>query len=123
MNRALLVIVCALLLAGVTGCQTQTFDGSRTADEDRFLLAYTVFNKMEKHEMTLEKGTAVEVGIEHVSGRIDIMVSDENGKEIYRGNDASSGNFILEIPETGTYLFSVTGKKAKGSVSFIVQED
>lgn len=70
----------------------------------------------------LEKGTSIDVKIEDKSGRVDIRVTDSKDKEIYRGDDASSGSFSLEIPETGTYKFTVTGKKAKGSVSFMAAE-
>ncbi len=45
-------------------------------------------------------------------------MAEVDGEEIYRGDDASSGSFSLEIPKTGTYKFSVTGTNAKGSVSF-----
>ncbi len=121
MKRVYLLMIACVLIFAVAGCQVQTFYGSRTGDEKQFLLEYSFLNKTETHEMALEQGTAIHVGIEHVSGRIDVIVSDALGKEIYRGNEASSGNFLLEIPETGTYRFSVTGKKAKGSVSFIVE--
>ena len=116
----LLAIICVLLLAA--GCQVQDFAGSRTATETQFLLEYSILNRTEAHEMELQKGTMLRVEIEAISGRTDIILSDENGEEIYRGNDASSGNFSIEIPETNTYRFSVTGSKAKGGVSFTVED-
>ena len=42
-----------------------------------------------------------------------------NGKEpIYRGNRQQNAGFVLEIAETGNYHVSVSGHRAKGSVSF-----
>jgi hypothetical protein len=118
LNFLLLTGMMAALL--LCGCQKPTFDGSRTGNDTQFIMKYSVMNKTETHEMKLAKGDKVDVVIEDISGRLDITVADEKGKEIYRGNDASSGSFSLEIQETGTYKFTVTGDNAKGSVSFKV---
>lgn len=49
-------------------------------------------------------------------------MTNVDGQEIYRGDNASSGKFSLKIPKTGTYKFAVTGSKAKSGVSFKVAE-
>ena len=116
----LFALACVLILAA--GCQKQDFAGSRTANETQFLLEYSILNKAQTHEMDLKQGTMVRVEIESQSGRIDVVVTDKNGEEIYKGNGASSGSFSLEIPQTDTYRFSVAGSNAKGSVSFTVEE-
>ena len=117
-----LIFACVVLLAIAAGCRSQDFEGTRTADENQFTLDYSFLDKTETHTMNLEQGTGVKVKIESLSGRIDVVVSDAYGKELYRGNDASSGSFLLEIPETGAYTFSVTGSRADGSVAFAVEE-
>ena len=117
-----LVFACVVLLAVAAGCQSQAFEGNRTAGENQFILDYSFLDKTETHTMDLMQGTDVNVKIESLSGRIDVVVSDAYGKELYRGNDASSGSFLLEIPETGAYTFSVTGSRAEGSVAFAVEE-
>lgn len=43
---------------------------------------------------------------------------------IYESNGIFASNeFDVEIDESGTYTFELTGKKAKRSVSFIVQSN
>ena len=114
----ILVLVCTLLLV-LAGCQRQEFDGSRVSDDTQFVLEYSVLNSTQTHEMTLEQGERLHVQIENKSGRLDIVVSSPDGKEIYRGNNADTGEFYLEIQQTGEYSFSVTGADAKGSVGFV----
>lgn len=115
-----LALICALVFS-LAGCQSTAFDGSRVGDDVQFVLEYKVLNGRQTHEMALEQGERLHVQIEHKSGRLDISVTGPDGKEIYRGNDADTGAFYLEIQQTGEYGFSVTGAKAKGSVSFVVE--
>jgi hypothetical protein len=110
------------MLFVVAGCGKQVFDGSSTGNDVQFVLDYTVLNCTKTHDMKLEKGTEVDVIIENTSGSLDILVTGSNGESIYKGDDADSGEFSIEIPEKDTYTFSVTGRKAKGSVSFKVAE-
>lgn len=117
-----LLLMSALLLSLFTGCGKQIFDGSRTGNDKQFIMDYTVLNKTETHEMKLDKGAKVDVAIKNKSGRLDVIVESADGKEIYKGNDIESGQFTLEIKDSGTYKFTVTGAKAKGSVSFKVRD-
>lgn len=103
-----------------TGCKPQVFDGSSTGNDSQFIVEYSVLNTTKTHEMALEEGATVNVEIENVSGRVDILVTDSAGESIYKGDDASSGEFTIGIPKTDTYEFSVTGNKARGRVSFIL---
>ena len=53
-----------------------------------------------------------------------IKIQKDGEKPIYESNGISTSNeFDVEIDESGTYTVEVTGKKAKGSVSFIVQSN
>ena len=115
-----LFVICVLLFV-MAGCQRVEFDGSRVSDDTQFLLEYNVLNSTQTHEMALEQGERLHVQIEKESGRLDITVSDLDGKEIYKGNDADTSEFYLEIQQTGEYSFAVTGAEAKGSVSFVVE--
>lgn len=117
-----LLLISALLLSLFTGCGKQIFDGSRTGNDKQFIMDYKVLNKTETHEMKLDKGAKVDVAIKNKSGRLDVIVESADGKEIYKGNDIESGQFTLEIEDSGTYKFTVIGAKAKGSVSFKVRE-
>jgi len=116
----LLVLASILILIIITGCAKQDFNGSRTSNDEQFIIDYTVLNKTITHEMSIKQGTIIDVIIENKSGSIDILVTAVDGEKIYKGDKADSGEFSFEIPETGVYKFSVTGSNAKGSVSFKV---
>jgi hypothetical protein len=119
MKRIILSFVLAALVIFFTaGCGKQVFNGSSTGNDTQFLLDYSILNCTKTHEMKLKEGTNINVIIESSSGRVDILVVGSNGDEIYRGDNASSGEFALKIPKSDTYKFSVTGSDAKGSVSF-----
>ena len=118
----LLTILILFMIFISIGCNKQAFVGNSTSNASKFVMDYSILNCTKTHEMKLEKGAKINAVIESQSGSIDILVTDEDGKEIYKGDNASSGKFALNIPKTGTYKFSVTGSKAKGSVSFKVDE-
>lgn len=115
-----LMVFSGLIFIVVTACGKQIFDGSRTGNDDQFIMEYTILNKTETHEMKLDKGIIINVNIVNKSGRLDVLVVDKDGEELYRGDNADTGKFSLEVPKTAVYKFSVSGKEAKGSVSFKV---
>ncbi|MBU3130543.1 PPC domain-containing protein [Clostridium tagluense] len=118
----LMILSVLIFLIGTTGCRKQVFSGSSTGNETQFLMEYSILNCTKTHDIKLEKGTTINVVIENKSGNLDIFVSDSNGEKIYKGDNATSGNFSLEVPKTDTYKFSVKGSNAKGSVSFKVAD-
>ena len=119
---SLLMILIVLMLLIVTGCKKQSFVGDSTGNNVQFIMDYSILNGTKTHEIKLEKGASVNVIIENESGKLDILVADTNGEEIYKGNNATSRTFSLKILKADTYKFSVTGSNAKGSVSFKVAD-
>ena len=119
---SLLMILSVLILLGASGCEQQVFSGSSTGNDTQFLLDYTILNCTKTHDIKLEKGTSIDVEIENKSGGLHIYVKNSNGKEIYRGDNTTSGKFSLQIAKTDTYMFSVTWSNAIGSVSFKVAD-
>lgn len=113
------VIIC---LMGTTACKKQVFSGSITGDETQFLMDYSILNSTKTHDIKLEKGTILNVVIENKAGNLDIFVSDSSGEKIYKGDNAASGNFSLEVNKTDIYIISVKGSNAKGSISFKVAD-
>jgi hypothetical protein len=122
MKKFSLIISLSMLLIITGGCGKQVFDGSRTGNDTQFIMEYSVLNRTETHEMKLEEGTNINVKLVNESGRLKILVTDPDGQEIYSGDRADSSEFSLKATKTGTYKFSVTGNKAKGSVSFIAAD-
>lgn len=126
MNRMRIGKAAALACAGLlflfllTGCGSQpVFDGSRTADGERFTLNYRVLNREETADLTLRSGDQLAVKIAHTGGTVDITVGREGQALLYTGKGQQNAAFALVIPEDGTYRVSVTGHQAKGEVSFV----
>lgn len=113
------IFTLILLSAGCT--KDVEFDGSFTANETQFILDFEVLNVTKTHTMALDSSDIVDVVIAKDKGTLDISVTDTEGHSIYTGDDASSGQFALEITRSDTYEFKVTGTRAKGKVSFILR--
>jgi hypothetical protein len=121
MRKALFVAALCMILC-LSGCQQVNFDGSRTSNEDQYIIEYRVLNKTDSAELQLSAGDVVDVEIVANSGKVDVLVKHSDGTEIYRGNDATTGSFKLDIAKAGTYQFSVSGDNANGSVRFIKEK-
>lgn len=113
--KAIMLILTIIMAAG---CAKPAFNGNRTSNDKQFIMDYTILNTTKTHEMKLQEGTVIDVVLEDNSGRLDVLVIDSSGKELYKGDNASSGKFSLKVPKTDTYTFSVKGTNAKGTVSF-----
>ncbi len=121
MRKVLFVISLCLMLC-LSGCQQATFDGSRTSNEDQYIIEYRVLNKTDSAELQFDEGDVVDVEIFSNSGKVDVLVKNSDGTEIYRGNDAKTGSFKLNITKAGTYTITVSGDNANGSVRVIKEK-
>ncbi|MGL5380246.1 hypothetical protein [Clostridium sp.] len=116
-----IVYTIALILffiVALTACGEPKFNGNRTGNESQFLMDYSVFTGSDFQLLKLKEGDKIDVEIVSESGRIDIEVKMDNREPIYTGN-AATGSFKLTVTESGIYKCSVTGKNAKGSLSFV----
>lgn len=119
-KRNILFIALFALIIGMTGCAGNVaFSGSKTGNDHQFLVDFDILNSTVASDMRLSKGETVETVIAIEKGSVDIIVKNENGTIAYQGNDAASCTFSIGITESGTYTFSITGRKATGSVHFI----
>ncbi len=110
----------AVILALLTGCGSgSVFDGSRTSDGSGFRMEYSVLDREEGADLDLTAGDRLRVSLENTQGTVDVIVGLTGKEPVYRGMGQQNAAFILEIAETGSYHISVTGHRAKGSVSFI----
>lgn len=103
-----------------SACAKINFDGSSTGNSDRFILDYNMLNGSKIHKMTVNEGENIKVDIQCISGRTDVLVADSDDRVIYKADDSFSNEFTLRISKTSEYTFTVSGKRAKGSVSFVV---
>lgn len=123
MKRFFVLIIIALIILFVCGCANQVFNGSSTANDEQFILNYSVLNCEKTHQMELDEGSVINVSIKNDKGRIDVLVVGMQGRVAYKGDDADNNEFKLTVQQSDTYTFSVTGKNAKnGAISFIVDK-
>lgn len=122
--KKIILIVCTLVfLISLTACGTK-FDGSRTGNDSEFIMEYNVLNTTDAQDLTIEAGDTISAKVVVDKGSLSIKIQKDEEEPIYESNGISTSNeFDVEIDESGTYTVEVTGKKAKGSVSFIVQSN
>lgn len=117
--KKILLIALLAFIVSMTGCDEKSyFSGSKTGNDQQFLVDFDILNTTVDSDIWLSEGETVQTVIDIKKGSVDIIVENENGTIAYRGNDAENCTFTIEIQESGTYTFSVTGKKASGSVHF-----
>lgn len=118
--RKVLGYCCMLLLACCfSACVGTSFNGSRLGNENQLIMEYNVFNTTDDQDLTLEAGDTVHAEIVAVRGSLSVKVQKGSEEPVYENNSiTASVNFDIEIPESGIYTITITGKRAKGSVSF-----
>ena len=116
------IILFTILLAAcllLSGCgEKGAFDGSKISDEMGFRMEYGNLDKVESAELKLTEGDQIQVHISHITGNVDVIVSENGEEPIYKGTEQENADFILTVPKTGCYHISVTGHRAKGELSF-----
>lgn len=120
MKKYLCVLFGFILLVSLSACNhSPVFSGSRTGNESQFIMEYSMFNTSDAQSLELEKGDIIDAQIVNKAGNISITIQKDGEKPIYEGENIPTSRFQVEIIEKGTYKIKVTGKKAKGSLSFI----
>ncbi len=120
MKKHLGILCSFILVLSLTACGTD-FDGSRTGNNNEFVMNYKVFNATDSQDLIVEKGNTIHAEIIVEGGSLSFKIQKDNEVPVYEGVDVSSSDeFDVDIEESGTYTVSVTGEKAKGSVSFTV---
>ena len=116
-----LSILCFLILAlSLTACGAD-FDGRRMGNDNEFVMDYKIFNTTDSQELIVEEGDTIHASIIVDGGSLSFKIQKDNEAPIYESKDVSlSDEFDVEIEESGTYVVTITGKKAKGIVSFTV---
>ncbi len=123
MKKVLLIVSMLAITIFLSACGTD-FDGSRIGNDNEFIMQYSVLNTTDMQELTVETGDTIHVNLVVKKGSLSIKIQKDGEEPIYEDNGISASNeFDVEIDESGTYTVEVTGKKAKGSVSFIVEDN
>lgn len=103
----------------LASCRYSDFNGSRTGSDSELVMEYSMFNTTDSQLLNLEKDDVIHVEIVNDSGKLDIFIQEDDKKPVFEGKNLKTSTFQVKVDESGTYKITVTGKKAKGSVSFI----
>lgn len=125
MKKAVLFLSLLLLVGSVTACGwigTQ-FEGSRLGNEDQLVMDYKVLNQTDTQSLKLEAGDVVDFAIVSEWGRVDLLLQKDGEEAVYEGTDVPTSSFQVAIEDSGTYLLTVTGNHAKGSVHVTKESD
>lgn len=112
-------ILCSLAVIFILTACGAYFEGSRMGNNSQFILTYNILNTTDSQLLTLKAGDIVEVEIVNNAGRLSVTVQKEDDEPIYQNENVPTSTFEIEIKEDGIYKFTVTGKKSKGSASFM----
>ncbi len=119
-GKALCFLFLMTSLICLYGCygHESVFSGSKTGNDNQFLVDFDILNTTVCSTMPLAKGDSVEVTVDITKGAIDIAVENEQKAVIYHNSDMLQGKFTIDIAETDTYTINLTGYQAQGSVHF-----
>ena len=109
-------MLAALLLMA---CNSLSFSGSRMGNDSQLIMKYSIFNTRDSQYFEMDQGDVIDADIVSDSGKLSVTVQSEDGQTVYENEDVPTGTFQIEIKKKGIYKIKVTGKKAKGSLSFI----
>lgn len=110
------ILLSAMIL---TACKEPEFDGSRTGNDSRLIMDYTLFNMTDSQDLVMKAGETIHAELVVKSGTLSVQIQTENGEVVYEDSDIkTSGSFNVAVKENGIYTVTVTGKMAEGSVSF-----
>lgn len=116
--KKLALVICSLVLAvSLAGCITPTFNGSRTGNDDRLIMSYSILNTTETQHLDLEAGDVLDVEVTSDAGSVSLMVQKQGSDPVYEEENLPTGSFQIEIEEAGIYRATVTGDHAQGSIS------
>lgn len=114
--------LCSMILAfTLTACRTE-FNGSRLGNDNEFVVNFNILNTTDSQELTVSSGEMIHVQIMVEGDSFSFKIQREDEEPIYEDEGGSfSDEFDVESEESGTYTVTITGKNAKGSVTFKVE--
>ncbi len=123
MRRILPISIMVVLSLFLNACGYY-FEGSRLGNDSGLVMEYKMLNKTDSQDLTVEAGDIIHAEIEVEGGQLTLKIQKGDELPVYESAGVKSSDiFDIEIKETGIYTVTVTGKRAKGSVSFTVESE
>lgn len=125
-NKALLIVLVLLLIAGVAiflFCYNlEGFTGSRVKNPDAYLLDIEKMNGTDLHTLELSRGDVLQIQFETEKGELYMEIKAPDGTAVYRGNGKETTDFTVNIRESGVYTVVVEARHAKGTIDIQREE-
>ena len=126
-NKAILIVIPLLVLAGISvflsGCNQESFSGSRVKNPDAYLLDIEKMNGTDLHTLELCEGDVLQIQFETEKGDLYMEIKAPDGTTIYRGNGKETTEFTVNIRESGVYTIVVEARHAKGTIHVQLEEE
>ncbi|MCC0685086.1 hypothetical protein [Clostridioides sp. ZZV14-6345] len=107
----------------LVSCKYSEFNGSRTGSDSELVMEYSMFNTTDSQLLTLEKDDVIDVEIVNDSGKLDVVIQEDDKNPVFEGNNLKTSTFQVKVNESGTYkikpfiknkkIISVTKKTTK----------
>ena len=108
------VCIAAALVMLLSACEMNVNVGVTTMrNDDRWTMTYALFNSSKEENFYAESGDVFVIKTENSEGKIYLTVKMKNSDPVYEGN-IESGEFTVNVTESGRYTVRVEGEKAKG---------
>ena len=125
-NKAILIVLPLLVLAGIavflSGCNQESFSGSRVKNPDAYLLDIEKMNGTDLHTLDLCEGDVLQIQFDTEKGDLYMEIKAPDGTAIYRGNGKETTEFTVNIRESGVYTIVVEARYAKGTIHVQLEE-
>lgn len=119
LHKIKMLFLAIIVALGLTACSNQDgFAGNIVADDTYYDMTFDWLNTTYTYDMYLEQGDGIEVFLEKERGKVSVLIQCEDEEAVYQGDDMEPSSFAVNIKETGNYTVKITGKEAKGHISF-----
>lgn len=126
-KKRILIVLPLLVLAGIavflSGCNQESFSGSRVKNPDAYLLDIKKMNGTDLHTLELCEGDILQIQFETEKGDLYMEIKAPDGTAIYRGNGKETTEFTVNIRESGVYTIVVEARHAKGTIHVQLEEE
>lgn len=126
-KKRILIVIPLLVLAGIavflSGCNQESFSGSRVKNTDAYLLDIKKMNGTDLHTLELCEGDVLQIQFETEKGDLYMEIKAPDGTSLYRGNGKETTDFTVNIRESGVYTIVVEARHAEGTIHVQLEEE
>lgn len=121
MKKWITLFGALLAVTALTACSSH-FSGSRMGNDSQLIMDFKSFNMTDSQELSVEAGGQIHVELAVKRGRLSYKILKDGREPVAEAEDILSSESVdIAIEEGGIYTVAITGKKARGSAEFTVE--